>query len=74
MDIQSLLETKPVGSTFVLTAAALGLTPRQFHIAAGDWFDAGGGPGFSVVGKPHKPSTGRRQDNLIDMLWIRREE
>lgn len=41
------------GAQFVITAPMLRLEPREFDAIAQSWLDDGG-PGFNVVGVPHR--------------------
>ena len=41
------------GATFVVSAQMLRMTPQEFDAIAQTWFDDGG-PGFNVVGMPHR--------------------
>lgn len=41
------------GATFVITAQMLRMDPEQFDPLAQQWLDEGG-PGFNVVGVPHR--------------------
>lgn len=41
------------GATFVVTAQMLRLKPQDFDALAQRWLDDGG-PGFNVVGTPHR--------------------
>jgi hypothetical protein len=41
------------GATFVITAQMLRLKPQEFDALAQVWLDDGG-PGFNVVGVPHR--------------------
>jgi hypothetical protein len=41
------------GATFVITAQMLRLPPQDFDKLAQGWLDDGG-PGFNVIGTPHR--------------------
>jgi hypothetical protein len=41
------------GATFVITAQMLRMDPEQFDSLAQQW-DDDGGPGFNVIGVPHR--------------------
>jgi hypothetical protein len=41
------------GATFVVTAQMLRLKPQDFDVLAQRWLDDGG-PGFNVIGTPHR--------------------
>jgi hypothetical protein len=41
------------GATFVITAQMLRLQPQDFDTLAQAWLDDGG-PGFNVIGTPHR--------------------
>jgi hypothetical protein len=41
------------GAQFVITAQMLRMTPKEFDALANVWLDDGG-PGFNVVGTPHR--------------------
>jgi hypothetical protein len=43
----------PAGAQFVISAPMLRMTPQQFDAMAVGWVDDGG-PGFNVVGMPHR--------------------
>lgn len=51
--IDDFLKKQKDGARFVLSAQMLRMTPQEFHVLAQAWFDEGG-PGFNVVGMPHR--------------------
>jgi hypothetical protein len=65
-----LLDQKEPGSSFWVSAEALGLDPAHFHDLATRWAHAGGGDGFTVVGAPHMPSNATF---MIDLLMLRKD-
>lgn len=51
--IHDFVSRQKTGATFVLTAPMLGLALDEFDTVARVWV-ANGGPGFKVVGVPHR--------------------
>jgi hypothetical protein len=51
--IDDFVKRQKEGATFVITAQMLRLPPREFDALAQRWLDDGG-PGFNVVGVPHR--------------------
>lgn len=51
--LDNFVKRQKEGATFVITAQMLGLTPDEFDAVAQIWNDQGG-PGFNVVGVPHR--------------------
>lgn len=47
------VKKRVAGEQFVITAQMLRLKPQEFDSIAQIWFDEGG-PGFNVVGTPHR--------------------
>jgi len=51
--IDDFINKQKPGARFVITAQMLRMTPQQFDLQAQEWIDDGG-PGFDVVGIPHR--------------------
>lgn len=51
--IEDLVRKHKAGAQFVISAQMLKLRPQEFDALATLWFDDGG-PGFNVVGVPHR--------------------
>ncbi|MDB5823037.1 MAG: hypothetical protein JWR21_1741 [Herminiimonas sp.] len=51
--IDDFVKRQKEGATFVITAQMLRMDPEQFDPLAQHWLDEGG-PGFNVVGVPHR--------------------
>lgn len=51
--IDDLVRKQKAGARFVITAQMLRLKPQDFDPVAQGWLDDGG-PGFNVVGIPHR--------------------
>ena len=51
--IDDFVKKQKSGATFVVSAQMLRMKPQDFHALAQAWFDEGG-PGFNVVGLPHR--------------------
>lgn len=51
--INDFVNKQKEGATFVITAQMLRLKPQDFDTLAQGWLDDGG-PGFNVVGTPHR--------------------
>jgi len=51
--IDEFVKWQKEGATFVITAQMLRMDPEQFDPLAQQWLDEGG-PGFNVVGVPHR--------------------
>lgn len=51
--IDDLVRKQKAGVQFVITAQMLRLKPQDFDPVAQGWLDDGG-PGFNVVGTPHR--------------------
>lgn len=51
--IDDFLNKQKHGATFFISAQMLRMQPQEFHALAQAWFDDGG-PGFNVVGMPHR--------------------
>lgn len=51
--INDFVKKQKPGAQFVITAQMLRLTPKEFDALANAWLDDGG-PGFNVVGVPHR--------------------
>lgn len=51
--IDDFVKRQKDGATFVITAQMLRLKPEEFDMLAQVWIDDGG-PGFNVVGVPHR--------------------
>lgn len=55
--IEDLVRKHKAGAQFVISAQMLKLRPQEFDALATLWFDDGG-PGFNVVGVPHRSVIG----------------
>ncbi len=53
MALEDIVKKHPSGAQFVISAPMLRLQPQAFHALAEAWYDDGG-PGFNVVGTPHR--------------------
>ena len=51
--IEDLVRKKQAGAQFVISAQMLKLKPQEFDALATTWLDDGG-PGFNVIGTPHR--------------------
>lgn len=51
--IEDLVRRQKAGAQFVISAQMLRLKPQEFDPLAQQWLDDGG-PGFNVVGVPHR--------------------
>jgi hypothetical protein len=51
--IDDYVKKQKAGARFVITAQMLRLKPQEFDAMAQRWLDDGG-PGFNVVGVPHR--------------------
>ena len=51
--IDDFVKKQKDGATFVISAQMLRMEPQEFDALAQTWFDDGG-PGFNVVGVPHR--------------------
>ena len=51
--IDDFIKKQKAGAQFVITAQMLRLKPQEFDTLAKAWLDDGG-PGFNVVGVPHR--------------------
>lgn len=51
--LEDLVRKQKAGASFVISAQMLRLTPQDFDPMAQRWLDDGG-PGFNVVGVPHR--------------------
>ena len=51
--IDHFVKKQKAGAQFVITAQMLKLSPQEFDRLAKAWLDDGG-PGFNVVGVPHR--------------------
>lgn len=51
--IEEVVKKQKAGAQFVITAQMLRLKPQEFDPMAQRWLDDGG-PGFNVVGVPHR--------------------
>lgn len=51
--IEEVVKKQKAGAQFVITAQMLRLRPQEFDPMAQRWLDDGG-PGFNVVGVPHR--------------------
>lgn len=51
--IDEFVKKQKAGAQFVITAQMLRMTPQDFDAQAKQWLDDGG-PGFNVVGTPHR--------------------
>jgi hypothetical protein len=51
--IDDFVKKQKAGAQFVITAQMLRLKPQEFDTMAQSWLDDGG-PGFNVVGVPHR--------------------
>jgi len=51
--IEDFVKKQKAGAQFVITAQMLRLKPQEFDTLAKVWLDDGG-PGFNVVGVPHR--------------------
>jgi hypothetical protein len=51
--IDDLVKKQKAGAQFVISAQMLRLKPQEFDPMAQHWLDDGG-PGFNVVGVPHR--------------------
>lgn len=52
-DIKDFVKKQKPGAQFVITAQMLRVAPKEFDVMANGWMDDGG-PGFNVVGVPHR--------------------
>ncbi|CAN5426877.1 hypothetical protein BH11PSE9_BH11PSE9_19080 [soil metagenome] len=70
LQLEDILKFHGVGAKFSISAQRIGMTEDDFHSVATEWVATGGGPGFVVVGEPHREAhTPRRR---IDRLTIRK--
>lgn len=53
MAIEDIVRKYQAGAQFVISAPMLRMKPQEFHALAEQWYDDGG-PGFNVVGTPHR--------------------
>jgi hypothetical protein len=53
VSINNFVKKQKAGAQFVITAQMLKLRPQEFDSLAKLWIDDGG-PGFNVVGVPHR--------------------
>lgn len=51
--IEDVVRKQKAGAQFVISAQMLKLRPQEFDALASVWLDDGG-PGFNVVGVPHR--------------------
>lgn len=51
--LEDIVRKQKTGATFVISAQMLRLKPQEFDPLAQQWLDDGG-PGFNVVGVPHR--------------------
>ena len=51
--MEDFVKKQKAGAQFVISAPMLRLTPQEFDRVAQTWLDDGG-PGFNVVGVPHR--------------------
>jgi hypothetical protein len=51
--IENFVRKQKAGARFVITAQMIKLEPQAFDKLANTWIDEGG-PGFNVVGVPHR--------------------
>jgi hypothetical protein len=51
--LEDLVRKQKAGAQFVISAQMLQLRPQEFDVLANGWLDDGG-PGFNVVGMPHR--------------------
>lgn len=51
--LNDLVKKQKAGAQFVISAQMLRLKPQEFDPMAQSWLDDGG-PGFNVVGTPHR--------------------
>lgn len=51
--IDEFIKKQKAGAQFVITAQMLKISPQEFDRVANAWIDDGG-PGFNVVGVPHR--------------------
>ena len=51
--IDDFVNKQQPGARFVITAPMLRMTPQQFDSVAQEWMEDGG-PGFDIVGIPHR--------------------
>jgi hypothetical protein len=51
--LEDLVRKQKAGAQFVISAQMLRLSPQDFDPIAQGWLDDGG-PGFNVVGTPHR--------------------
>jgi hypothetical protein len=51
--IEDLIRKQKAGAQFVISAQMLKIRPQEFDALAKVWLDDGG-PGFNVVGMPHR--------------------
>ena len=51
--IEDFVKKQKVGARFVITAQMLRLKPQEFDALAQRWLEDGG-PGFNVIGVPHR--------------------
>ncbi|TCS36311.1 hypothetical protein EDC30_107128 [Paucimonas lemoignei] len=51
--LEELVKKQKAGAQFVISAPMLKMRPQEFDALVKVWFDDGG-PGFNVVGVPHR--------------------
>lgn len=51
--LDDIVKKQKAGAAFVISAQMLRLKPQEFDVMAQRWVDDGG-PGFNVVGVPHR--------------------
>lgn len=51
--IDEFVKKQKEGATFVISYQMLRMPPPDFHVLAQAWYDDGG-PGFNVIGTPHR--------------------
>ncbi len=51
--LEDIVRKQKAGAQFVITAQMLRLKPQEFDALAQRWLDDGG-PGFNVLGTPHR--------------------
>ena len=66
--LSSILSGLKVGSSTYVDAKSIGVSTPGFHAVVATWVRNNGGPGFEVVGEPHKS----RETGLYDKVRLRR--
>ena len=66
--LASILAGLKVGASAYVDARSIGVSTPGFHAVVTTWVKNKGGPGFEVVGEPHK----NRETGLYDKVRLRR--